>query len=105
MNPQAVPRRTKSADKSGALQTLRARGRVNGPRGSVWSACVFSAAFPRQTEIRWPGRFMESPIGFCGVHWDDEPRQRVGRGVLTSPRLGGLETRPTVWFMEREVAS
>ena len=25
---------------------------------SVWSACVFSAAFPRQAAIRWPGRFM-----------------------------------------------
>src|SRR2546425_5141444 len=36
------------------------RGRVNGPRGSVWSACVFSAAFPREAAIPWPGRFMES---------------------------------------------
>jgi len=42
-------RRTKSADKSDALQTLRARGRVNEPRASVWSACVFSAAFSKQT--------------------------------------------------------
>ena len=25
---------------------------------SVWSACVFSAAFPRQAAIRWLGRFM-----------------------------------------------
>src|SRR5438132_7620284 len=50
-----VPRRTKSADKSDALQTLRACGRVSGPRDSVWSACVFSAAFPRQAAIRWPG--------------------------------------------------
>src|SRR2546425_1597129 len=40
--PLAVPRRTESADKSDALQTLRARGRVSGPRVSVWSACVFS---------------------------------------------------------------
>src|SRR6266508_2278181 len=37
-------RGTKSADKSDVLQTLRA-GRVGGPRDSVWSACVFSAAF------------------------------------------------------------
>ena len=58
--PLPVPRRTKSADKSDALQTLRARGLVSGPRGSVWSACVFSAAFPRQAAIRWPGRFIES---------------------------------------------
>src|SRR5437773_5983360 len=26
---------------------------------SVWSACVFSAAFPRQAAIREPGRFIE----------------------------------------------
>jgi hypothetical protein len=41
-----------------ALQTLRARGR----RASVWSACVFSAAFPRDSAIRSPGRFMEFSI-------------------------------------------
>src|SRR5207249_2159216 len=35
-----------SADKSDALQTLRA-GQGSGRRVSVWSACVFSAAFPR----------------------------------------------------------
>src|SRR5207245_2203699 len=57
--PLAVPRRTESADKSDALQTLRARGRVSGGRVSVWSARVFSAAFPRQATIRWPSRFME----------------------------------------------
>jgi hypothetical protein len=26
---------------------------------SVWSACVFSAAFPKQAPIRWQARFME----------------------------------------------
>jgi len=36
-----VPRRGESADKSDALQTLRARGRVSGGRVSVWTACVF----------------------------------------------------------------
>ncbi|SRR6266498_868977 len=45
--------------------------------------------------------FMESPLVFGAVHWDHEPRQLVGRGVLTAPRLGGLGTaRPTLWFME-----
>ncbi|SRR6266571_3110504 len=58
--PLAVPRRTGSADKSDALQTLRARGRVSEGRVSVWSACVFSAAFPRPAAIGWPGRFIES---------------------------------------------
>ena len=30
-----------------------------------------------------------------------EPRQRVGRGVLTAPRPGGLRTaRPTLRFMD-----
>ena len=38
----AVPRRTESADKSDALQTLRA-GQGSGRRVSVWSACVFRA--------------------------------------------------------------
>src|SRR5438034_1250854 len=47
-----------------------------------------------------PG-FMESPLSFFRMHWDHEPRQLVGRGVLTAPRLGGLGTaRPTLWFME-----
>src|SRR6266536_3979031 len=44
---------------------------------------------------------MESPHDFCAVHWDHEPRQLVGRGVLTAPRLGVLGTaRPTLRFME-----
>src|SRR5204862_7332610 len=44
---------------------------------------------------------MESPFGLPTVHWDLEPRQLVGRGVLTAPRLGGLGTaRPTLRFME-----
>ncbi len=35
---------------------------------------------------------MESPLSFFRMHWDHEPRQLVGRGVLTAPRLGGLGT-------------
>jgi len=31
---------------------------------SVWRACVFSAAFPRQCAIRCPGGFRESPLSF-----------------------------------------
>src|SRR3989442_13431327 len=71
--PLAVRRRTESADKSDALQTLRARGRLSGARVSVWSACVFSAAFPKQAAIPWRGRFMESPLGLATVHRDHEP--------------------------------
>src|SRR5438128_1297334 len=48
MNRRPCPRRRETADKSGPLQTLRARDGVSGSRVSVWSACVFSAAFPRQ---------------------------------------------------------
>jgi hypothetical protein len=51
--PLPLPRRTESADNSDALQTLRASGRVSTRRFSVWSACVLSAAFPRQPAIRW----------------------------------------------------
>src|SRR5439155_20275327 len=68
---------------------------------SVWSACVFSPAFPMQTAGSWPVRFMESPLPFFRMLWDHEPRQLVGRGVLAAPRLGGLGTaRPTLRFME-----
>src|SRR5207302_991407 len=33
---------------------------------SVWSAFVFRGAFPKQAAVRWPGRFMESPLSFFG---------------------------------------
>src|SRR5436190_19538588 len=47
-------------------------------------------------------RFMESPLGLATAHWDHEPCQLVGRGVLTAPQPGGLRTaRPTVRFMQR----
>ena len=49
--PLAVPRQMESADKSDALQTLRAVGDPRRSR-SVWSACAFSAAFPSQATIR-----------------------------------------------------
>src|SRR5436309_9136936 len=88
--PLPVPRRTKSADKSDALQTLRARGLVSGPRGSVWSACVFSAAFPRQAAIRWPGRFMESLLSFVRTHWDHEPAR--GDATCLEFRLQAVRT-------------
>src|SRR5438309_7682014 len=71
--PLDVPRRTERAYKSDPLQTLRARSRVRGRRVSVWSACVFSAAFPRQGGTRCLGRIMESPHDFDAVHWDHEP--------------------------------
>ena len=89
-NTLALPRRTKSADKSDALQTLRARGLVSGPRGSVWSACVFSAAFPRQAAIRWPGRFMESLLSFVRTHWDHEPAR--GDATCLEFRLQAVRT-------------
>src|ERR1041385_2672463 len=39
------------------------------------------------------------------MHWNHEPRQLVGRGVLTAPRLGGVRTaRPTLRFMESPLA-
>src|SRR5947207_5575125 len=55
----------------------------------------------------WRGlrRFMESFLGLAAVHWDHEPRQLVGRGVLTAPRPGGLGTaRPTLRFMESRMS-
>ena len=94
--------RTKSADKSDALQTLRACVRVNGPRGSVWSACVFSAAFPKQAAIRWPGMFMEIPLSLFRMHRDHEPAWvvpsvRCPAFRRSVPAKGGT---PNGWFME-----
>jgi len=92
--PLAVARRFESADKSDALQTLRARGRVSGARVSVWSACLFSAAFPTQAAIRWQGRFMESLDSFFRVPWDHEPFRTPGQGTRpTSCRPGALTGR------------
>ena len=47
-------------------------------------------------------RFMEREhLQKLDVSWGHERRQRVGRGVLTAPRLGGLGTaRPTLRFKE-----
>jgi hypothetical protein len=91
--------RTKSADKSDALQTLRA-GRVSGPRDSVWSACVFSAAFASHPVVRWLDKFMESPLPLSRMHWDLEPlRRNSGTGVsLRDARA------TTCWFMESHLS-
>src|SRR6266540_3720905 len=51
--PLPIPRRTESADKSDALQTLRAVRRLRQSR-SVWSACAFSAA--SQGRLRFVSR-------------------------------------------------
>ena len=47
-------------------------------------------------------RFMESLHGFLTAHWENEPRQLLGHGVLTAPPPGGgLGTaRPTSRFRE-----
>src|SRR5437773_5899268 len=42
-----------------------ARGRVIGPRVSVWSACVFSAAFPRQGCDSMLGQVHGEPTRLC----------------------------------------
>ena len=70
--PLIIARQRESADKSDALQTLRAVWRPRQSR-SVWSACVFSAAFPMQTAGSWPVLFMENPFALAAVTWDLEP--------------------------------
>ena len=86
--PLAGPRWTESADKSDALQTLRARGRVSEGRVSVWSACGLSAAFPRQAAIRWPGRFMESAYVFLEETRKAQLRTFVDYHQLTTSPIG-----------------
>src|SRR6266487_4457263 len=58
---------------------------------SVWSACVFSAAFPKQAPIRWPGWFIESPLSFFRMHWDHEPRA-VPRLTKSADESDALQT-------------
>src|SRR6266511_584369 len=68
-----VPRRTESADKSDALQTLRAVRRR--PAVAQRLECVrLQRRFPKAGWDSVVGRFMESPHDFDAVHWDHEPR-------------------------------
>src|SRR5688572_25905611 len=83
-----------SADKSDALQTLRARGGASGPRVSVWSACVFSAAFSRLAAIRWPGGSWMSFLSFLRTHWDHELGRSGAPASGTAPGVIGAENRP-----------
>ena len=55
---------------------------------SVWSACVFSAAFPKQAPIRWPGRFMESFHDSRIAHWNHELLGECSAGVLACECTG-----------------
>src|SRR6266542_5809902 len=77
--------------------------------GTMKPLTAWSSRFSRSKQFEPPEggtpnqhKFMESPLSLFRMHWDHEPRQLVGRGVLTAPRLGGLGTaRPTLRFMER----
>src|SRR5256886_622941 len=70
--PRAVPRRTKSADKSDALQTLRAVRRR--PAVAKRLECVrLQRRFSKASSDSMAGRFMESPHDLDAVHWDHEP--------------------------------
>src|SRR6266542_2486104 len=76
--------------------------------GTMKPLTAWSSRFSRSKQFEPPEggtpnqhKFMESPLSLFRMHWDHEPRQLVGRGVLTAPRLGGLGTaRPTLRFME-----
>ena len=46
---------------------------------SVWSACGFSAAFPKQAPIRWPGWFMESLDASFSAHCDHKAGRPIHR--------------------------
>src|SRR5213592_7021 len=91
--PLAVPRRTESADKSDALQTLRASGRVSGGRVSVWSACVFSAAFPR---LRFDGRAGSWKAQACSQERRFMIVQGGGSAAASAAPVGAPPTGPCV---------
>ena len=69
--PLAVPRWTESADKSDALQTLRAIRRR--PAVAKRLECVrLQRRFPKAGCNSMAGRFMESLHDFDAAHWDHE---------------------------------
>ena len=65
---------------------------------SVWSACVFSAAFPTQAAIRWPGSWKElrerstrfAPLGY-GRH----KARHASRPPVASGRVSLSTASPT----------
>jgi len=67
--PLADPRRAESADQSDAVQTLREAEQVIRRRASVWSACVFSAAFPKLPRTYGQGWFMGRSALRAALGW------------------------------------
>src|SRR5437016_12633800 len=58
--PREVPRRRKAPINRTHSRRFARFGDARRSR-SVWSACVFSAAFPREASIRCPGQVNEEP--------------------------------------------
>src|SRR5258705_8317464 len=74
LEPLAVGRRTESADKSDALQTLRAVRRH--PAVAKRLECVrLQRRFPKARCKSVAGRFMENPLPLFRTHWGDEPNE------------------------------
>src|SRR5437867_4866382 len=68
----AVPRQTESADKSDALQTLRAVRRR--PAVAKRLECVrLQRRFPKPGYDSMPGPVHGNPLSFLRMHWDLEP--------------------------------
>jgi len=90
MNPSGNPKRRRA----GALQNLSAVRVTLANAPASWSAAVLRRfRCEHALEIR---AVQGKPLSFFRMHGDHEPRQLVGRGVLTAPRPGGLRTaRPT----------
>src|SRR6266480_3620431 len=84
--PGAVPRSTKSADKSDALQTLRALRRR--PTVAKRLECVrLQRRFPKPGYDSMTGQVHGKPLGLMTEHWDHEPRAVLRRTESTDKSL------------------
>ena len=91
--PSRAP--TESADKSDALQTLRALRRRLAVAKRL--ECVrLQRRFPEPGHDSMTGRFMESPHVIFAVHWDHELRGGCSAGVLAG-ECTGRPARCSYW--------
>src|SRR5438105_11022025 len=103
--PLGVPRRTESADKSDALQTLRAPAE-SADHGSAFGVPASSAPLSKAGCDSIAGSVHGKPPFVFRIHWDHEPtrprtRPRPRRQFTQSRTRTRTTTRTKRRFMER----